>query len=302
MNTRHPPSSSASLDALAAFANVARHRSFSAAAREMGVTASALSHGLAQLEVALQLRLLHRTTRSVTPTQAGQALLERLAPALDDVHQALEQARGMSASPHGRLRLNVPRQAARIVLAPVLAAFHEQCPGVVLDIVTDDRLVDIVEGGFDAGIRFGESLADGMIALPLKPIPRFIVVGTPHYFARHGRPRTPGDLQSHLCINRRFPGGSLYRWEFGRQGRRLDVRVNGPLTLDDDTMIVQAALAGIGLAYIYEDLVSSALASGALECVLQDWCPPTEGFYLYYSGRRHLPPALRALIGLLRGE
>ncbi|QNP48729.1 LysR family transcriptional regulator [Diaphorobacter aerolatus] len=295
-------SQSPSLDALAAFAKVAQHRSFSAAARELGVTASALSHGLTQLEATLQLRLLHRTTRSVTPTEAGQVLLERLSPAIGDMHLALQEARSMGAAPTGKLRLNVPRQAARIVLAPVLAAFHEQCPEVELEIATDDRLVDIVQGGFDAGIRFGERLADGMIALPLQPVPRFIVVGTPAYFARSGKPELPEDLKSHACINRSFSGGATYHWEFSKQGRRLEVQVNGPLRLDDDVMIVQAALAGVGLAYVYEDMVSKALADGRLECALADWCPPTEGFYLYYPSRRHLPPALRALMALLQAR
>ncbi|MBF5004530.1 LysR family transcriptional regulator [Diaphorobacter caeni] len=299
MNKPASPAVNTSLDALAAFAKVAQHRSFSAAARELGVTPSALSHSIAQLEANMQLRLLHRTTRSVTPTDAGQLLLERLTPALADMQLALQDARDMGATPSGRLRLNVPRQAARIVLAPVLAAFHERCPLVELDIATDDRLLDIVEGGFDAGIRFGESLANGMVALPLAPVPRFVVVGTPAYLAAHGRPSTPEDLTAHRCINRRFPSGALYRWEFSRDGRRIDVQTRGPLTLDDDVMIVEAALAGVGLAYVYEDMVNDAISSGALECVLSEWCPPTEGFHLYYPGRRHQSPALRVLIELL---
>ncbi|QIL80621.1 LysR family transcriptional regulator [Diaphorobacter sp. HDW4A] len=289
----------ASLDALAAFAKVAQHRSFSAAARELGVTPSALSHSIAQLESSMQLRLLHRTTRSVTPTGAGQLLLERLTPALADVRLALQDARDMGAMPTGRLRLNVPRQAARIVLAPILAAFHERCPQVELEIATDDRLLDIVEGGFDAGIRFGESLANGMVALPLAPVPRFIVVGTPAYLEAHGRPNTPEELTAHRCINRRFPSGAIYRWEFSQGERRIEVQTQGPLTLDDDVMIMNAALAGIGLAYIYEDMVTHALSRGELECMLADWCPPTEGFHLYYPGRRHQSPALRVLIELL---
>lgn len=290
----------ASLDALAAFTKVAQHRSFSAAARELGVTASALSHSLAQLEASLQLRLLHRTTRSVTPTEAGQILLERLAPALGDMRQAVQEARSMGSTPTGTLRLNVPRQAARIVLAPILAAFHERCPKVELEIVTDDRLVDIVRDGFDAGIRFGERLAGDMVALPLKPVPRFIVVGTPQYLDRMGRPKLPHDLESHTCINRRFSGGTVYHWEFDKKGRKMEVQVQGPLMLDDDVMIVRAALAGVGLAYVYDDMVAQEIASGELECVLADWCPPTEGFFLYYPTRRHLPPALKILIELLR--
>ena len=294
------PTGTPSLDALSAFATVARLRSFSAAGRALGVTASALSHSVAQLESQLQLRLLHRTTRSVTPTDAGQRLLERLSPALGDMAEAVAQARRMSNAPTGRLRLNVPRHPARLVLGPILAAFYARCPQVALEIVTDDRLVDIVQEGFDAGIRFGESLAADMVALPLQPVPRFIVVGTPAYLAQHGTPTQPEDLRAHTCINRRFPSGALYHWEFAQGGRQLDVQVSGPLVLDDDLLAVQAALAGMGLAYVYEDMVQAALASGALQQVLADWCPPTEGLYLYYPSRRHHAPALQVLIELLR--
>lgn len=297
-----PDRTGPSLDALAAFARVARLRSFSAAARELGVTASALSHSLRQLETRLGVRLLNRTTRSVTPTEAGGQLLSRLEPSLAGVETALQALRDLGGAPRGRLRLNVPRLAGRWVLAPLLGAFHARCPEVELEIVTDDGFVDIVAEGFDAGIRFGESLAGDMISVPLAPVPRFVVVGSPAYFAGHGRPRLPRDLRQHACINRRFPGGARYAWEFARGGKTLKVTVAGPMTLDDDGLIVAAACGSVGLGYVYEASAAAALAAGRLEAVLGDWCPPSEGLCLYYPGRRLLPPALRELIALLRSE
>ena len=228
-----------SFDALAAFARVAECRSFSAAARQLGVSPSPLSHSLRQLEATLNLRLLHRTTRSVSPTEAGQMLLDRLTPALQDMRQTLHDVQSMGESPSGKLRLNVPRHTARMVLAPVLGAFHARCPNVELEIVTEDRMVDIVRDGFDAGIRFGERLANDMVAMPIRPVPRFLVVGTPGYFEKHGVPKTPEDLKSHLCINRRFSSGARYAWEFEKKGRALEVQVQGPLALDDDIVIIK---------------------------------------------------------------
>lgn len=292
----------ASLDALAAFVRVAQLCSFSKAARQLGVTPSALSHSLRQVEEVLGTRLLNRTTRSVTPTDAGQLLLQRLPPALQDIQGALREVRELGGTPSGTLRLNVPRQAARLVLAPLLAAFHARCPKVLLEIVTDDRMVDIVRDGFDAGIRFGGRVAADMVALPLRPAPRFLVVATPAYLDLHGRPKHPRDLAAHACINRRFPGSAPYAWEFAKKGQSMEVPVNGPLTLDDDQLVLQAALDGMGLAYVYDGMVGEALSSGRLECVLQDWCPQTEGFYLYYSSRRHVPAALRELIRLLQAS
>ncbi len=292
----------ASLDRLAAFVRIAQLGSFAAAARELGVTASALSHGLRQLEAGLGVRLLNRTTRSVSPTEAGQSLLARLEPSLLEVQAALQQVRDEEGVPRGRLRLNVPRLAARTVVAPVLAQYHERCPLVRLEIVTDDRLIDIVEAGFDAGIRFGESLALDMVSIPLRPVPRFVVVGTPAYFAARGRPRHPDDLAAHACINRRFPSGALYAWEFARHRKARQIPVQGPLILDDDGLIVNAARAGLGLAYVAESEVSALLATGQLETVLEGWCPPSEGLFLYYPSRRLLPPALREWISLLQAQ
>jgi len=205
---------------LDAFAAVARHRNFRKAAAERGVTPSALSHAMRALEERLGVRLLNRTTRSVTPTEAGEQLLGRLAPALREVVDALDDLNAFRATPQGRLRLNVPRPAARLLLAPLLARFLAAHPRIALEIVTDDGLVDIVAGGFDAGIRFGESLAPGMVAVPIGPPQRLVVVASCAYLARHGTPATPRDLHGHACIGRRFPSGALYAWEFARAGRR----------------------------------------------------------------------------------
>ena len=291
-----------SLDSLQAFARIARLGSFSQAARELGVTASALSHGLRQLEAGLGVRLLNRTTRSVKPTAAGQSLLAQLEPSLAQVAEALRQVRNEDGVPRGRLRLNVPRQAARSVLAPLLAAYHARCPQVALEIVTDDRLVDIVEAGFDAGIRYGESLAQDMVSIPLTPVPRFVVVATADLVSSQRRLDHPDDLRRVPCIRRRFPGGVLYAWEFRRGNQSLRIAVDGPLTLDDDQMTLAAVRAGIGFAYLPESDVAASLAAGELVTTLEDWCPPSEGLFLYYPSRRLVPPALREWIRLLQAE
>jgi DNA-binding transcriptional LysR family regulator len=252
------------------------------------------------LEDRLNLRLLNRTTRSVTPTEAGERLLQRLEPALLDITDGLEDLNQLRDSPAGTLRLNVPRQAATLLLAPLFARFHQRYPLIRLEVVTDNGLVDIVAGGFDAGIRFGEYLAQDMIALPLQPVPRFIVVASPEYLDLHGRPNSPEDLKSHACICRRMASGVLYAWEFGRAGKTLAVQVDGPLTLDDETLIISAAQAGIGCAYVYESAVQTQLASGELLAVLDEWCPASTGFFLYYPSRRWVPAALRAFIEVLR--
>ena len=289
-----------SLDGLEAFTRVARLGSFSQAARELGVTASALSHGMRKLEANLGVRLLNRTTRSVRPTAAGQSLLAQLEPSLAQVAEALRQVRNEDGVPRGRLRLNVPRLAAHGVLAPLLGAYHARCPQVTLEIVTDDRFVDIVEAGFDAGIRFGESLAQDMVSVPLAPVPRFVVVATPEVVSRQRRPVHPDDLRQLACVRRRFPGGTLYAWEFRRGQQALRIPVSGPLTLNDDLMIRTAACAGIGFAYLAESDVADQLVSGELVTVLDDWCPPSEGLFLYYPSRRLVPPALREWLNLLQ--
>ena len=288
------------LSELDAFACVARHRSFKKAALECGVSASALSHALRTLETRLDVRLLNRTTRSVTPTEAGEQLLQRLAPALREISDALDQINDFRDVPRGTLRLNVPRPAARLLLAPLFARFLAAYPQIRLEVVTDDGLVDIVAGGFDAGIRFGESLAQDMVALPLGPPVRLIVVASPMYAARRGLPQQPQELKQHACIGRRFPSGAVYSWEFSQGGASLAIAVDGPLLLDDDDLILRAALDGIGLAYVYEAQAQESIEQGRLLRVLDAWCPPMSGFFLYYPSRRQMPVSLRLFIAMLR--
>jgi len=288
------------LSELDAFACVARHRSFKKAALECGVSASALSHAMRTLETRLDVRLLNRTTRSVTPTEAGEQLLLRLAPALREIGDALDQINSFRDTPRGTLRLNVPRPAARLLLAPLFAPFLAAYPQIRLEVVTDDGLVDIVAGGFDAGIRFGESLAQDMIAVPLGPPLRLIVVAAPMYAARRGLPQQPQELKQHACIGRRFPSGAVYAWEFSKGSESLAIAVDGPVLLDDDELILRAALDGIGLAYVYEAQAQDAIEQGRLLRVLDAWCPPTSGFFLYYPSRRQMPTSLRLFIAMLR--
>jgi DNA-binding transcriptional LysR family regulator len=288
------------LHELDAFAAVARLRSFRKAAEERGVSASALSHALRGLEERLGVRLLHRTTRSVTPTEAGQLLLARLAPALQDVAEALGELAAMQAEPTGTLRLNVPRPAARIVLGPLLARFVAAHPRVQMEVVTDDGLSDIVGEGFDAGIRFGESLAGDMVAVPLGSLQRFVMVASPAYLAARGTPQAPRDLLAHACIGRRFPSGHLYAWELQADGEPLSLVVQGPLVFDDDMLMIQAACDAAGIAYVYASLVQEQLQSGKLVTLLDAWCAAPSRFYLYYPSRKNLPSALKAFVEFTR--
>lgn len=288
------------LHELDAFAAVARLRSFRKAAVERGVSASALSHSLRALEERLGVRLLNRTTRSVTPTEAGARLLERLAPAIGQIADALAELDQLQDVPAGALRINLPRPAARLVLAPMLGRFAAAFPRVQLEIVTDDGLLDIVGAGFDAGVRFGERLAADMIALPFGPPQRFVVAAAPAYLAAHGAPATPRDLERHSCIGRRFPSGSRYAWEFAHEGRSFSVAVNGALLVDDDALMVRAALDGAGLAYVYHADVAEHLAAGRLQLLLADYAGAPSQYFLYYPSRRQMPPALRAFIDAVR--
>ncbi|MEY8711348.1 MULTISPECIES: LysR family transcriptional regulator [Mangrovibacter] len=288
------------LHELDAFEAVARHRSFRKAAAERGVSASALSHALRGLEERLGVRLLHRTTRSVTPTEAGHRLLARLAPALRDVADALSDVTALQAVPTGTLRLNVPRPAAWLVLSAILPGFVAKYPRVKVDVVTDDGLVDIVDDGFDAGIRFGESLAGDMVAVPVGPSQRFVCIAAPSYLNAYNAPNIPTDLLNHACICRRFPGGHYYNWEFLVAGKPQSIAVSGPLVFDDDMLMVQAARDGAGIAYLYEAMVREDLAEGRLVSLLEAFSTPPGRFFLYYSGRRHLPTALRAFVDFIR--
>ena len=287
---------------LSAFAAVAEHKSFVRAAAHLGVTPSALSQTIRQLEARLGMVVLHRTTRSVALSAAGERLLTRLAPTLVELDAALADTAASAAPgvPSGRLRINLSRIAAELIAAPRLAAFAEACPDVTLELIVDDRLVDIVAGRFDAGVRLGERLDKDMVAVEVGGRQRLMVVGAPAYFARHGRPRQPRDLLAHRCVINLMPGGEPYRWELERDGSELELAVTGPVLTNDPALAYAAVLAGTGLGFAFEAQVAGALASGALEATLPAWSPSFPGFHIYYPGRRHVSPALRAFIDVLK--
>lgn len=285
---------------LSVFLAIARQGSFRRAAAELGVTPSALSHSLRLVEERIGIRLINRTTRSLALTDAGARLFARINPAFLDINDAIDELNRFRDTPFGTLRLNVPRICARFVLMPIVTRFLATFPDIQLELVVNDALVDVVAEGFDAGIRFGESIAADMIAVPVGPRLSFAVVATPEYFARHGRPVTPRDLAGKPCIRYRFMGGTLYDWEFERGGEEIAVAVDGPLTLSEQDVMLDAALAGTGMAYLFEEQVRSHVAGGALVRVLEDWCPYYPGFYLYYPSRRQMPSALRAFIDFAR--
>ncbi len=288
------------LAALEAFLAVARLGSFRAAATARGVTPSAFSHAMRGLEARLGTRLFHRTSRSVRLTEAGERLLARIAPALGEIEDAVAALGAEGDRPSGRLRLNVPHSAIPLVVAPMLPRFLAEYPAVSLDVVADDGLVDIVAAGFDAGIRPEWRLAPGMTAVPLRPRRRFAVVAAPSYLLRRGTPQAPSELAGHECVVHRYPSGARYAWEFARDGESVQVEVAGRIATNDHALMRAAALAGAGLAHLFEHTVADALAAGTLTRVLSDWCPPLPGFFLYYPGRRQPPPSLRAFITTAR--
>ena len=274
--------------------------SFRAAATRLGVTPSALSHGLRKIEARLGVRLLNRTTRSVAPTEAGARLLATLAPALADIRRAVGEAREAADTPRGTLRLTAPRIAAHLVLMPLIARFLAAHPRMAVELDCNEALVDIVAAGFDAGLRFGESLQADMVALPVGAPQRFCVVASPDYLAHHGAPAEPAQLTAHACINLRFPSGRLYAWQFARGGRAFDVQVQGSFTANDQTALLQAAEAGLGLAYVYAGHAVPLIAQGRLAAVLDDWLPPAEQLYLYYPSRRLQPAGFQALLDAVK--
>lgn len=292
--------SRADLFDLGTFVAVARWRSFRRAATQLGISTSAVSHAIRGLEERLGVRLLNRTTRSVLPTEAGERLLARLEPAFRDIAEGLEEVNDVRGQPSGTLRLNVPRMAARLLLAPAIAAFLRAYPRMSLEILGEERLVDIVAEGFDAGIRYTESLPKDMIAVPIGPSQRFAVVGSPEYFRRHAIPQTPDALKEQLCIRWRFSGGGYYKWEFEKDGKAAAVAVDGPLATNDTDIMLHAALDGVGLAFLFEPQVTAQVEAGRLVRVLEDWCPDFPGFFLYYPSRRQVHPGLRAFIDMLR--
>jgi DNA-binding transcriptional LysR family regulator len=291
---------------LAAFAAVARAGGFREAARSGGVSASSLSEALRRLEARLGVRLLHRSTRSVVPTEAGARLLHRLGPALGEVEAALDEVNGFRDRPAGTLRLNVPVSAARLVLPALLPPFLAAYPDIHVDVVVDESFVDVVAAGCDAGIRYEERLEQDMVAVPIGPRhQRMATAAAPAYLQRCGRPAHPRDLLQHACLRARFASGAMPPWEFQRKAEVVTVDPAGPLTVrvgGGIDLAVDAALAGCGVIHLFEDWLRPHLASGALEPLLEPWWQPFTGPFLYYAGRRHLPAPLRAFVDSVKAR
>lgn len=281
------------LDDLAAFAVLAEVRSFTRAAGRLGLSPSALSHLIRSLEERLSLQLLVRTTRSVAPTDAGERLLAVVRPALDDIGVGLATLSALSGTPAGTLRITTFRHAASTIVGPVLPDFLERYPQIQIEVRVDDELADIVAERFDAGIRWDDKVGNDMEAVRVGPDLRFAVVGSPGYLAEISAPLSPRDLARHRCIGYRLKGSeAVYLWEFRKGRRTQQIRPSGSLVVNDEAMMLEASLSGLGLSYLYEDQVEAHLASGRLIRVLADWCPPNPGYCLYYPKRRVLPPAL----------
>jgi DNA-binding transcriptional LysR family regulator len=286
---------------LKAFAAVVERANFARAADHLGLSASALSQTIRQLETRLGVRLLNRTTRSVAPTSAGARLHERIVPVMQELAAAVAEAVEATGRTAGTLRINALGMAATKLIAPRLGRFHRAYPQVVLDIVIDDGLSDIVAGRFDAGIRVGESLEKDMAAVRLTPDVEMIAVASPDYLAHHGEPKTPTDLHRHVCINWRFPGsGTVHRWGFEKKGKKLEIGVDGALISNHQEIVVEGALQGLGILYAYNDEgIPCLIARGQLKRVLTDWSLTLPGLFLYYPNRRLPQPALQAFIDCL---
>lgn len=288
------------LDHLETFALIVRCGGFRAAAAERGVSSSVISQTMASLEQALGLRLLNRTTRSIAVTEAGERLLARLRPALDDIRLALAEVDQLREQPSGTLRINAPGPAVDHILCPLAFAFMEAHPEVRVEIVSDAAIIDIVAEGFDAGVRFGQQLAKDMIALPLGPPLRYAIVAAPSYLRKRGRPTTPSDLVGHDCIRRRYPGGAVATWAFAKSEESVEIVPEGRLTLSSAHQELQAALAGQGIAHVLDDYARAAIADGTLVEVLADWSPKLPSWFLYYPNRRHSSAAMRAFLDFVR--
>jgi len=286
---------------LQSFVVVARERSFTKAAAKLGVSQSALSHMMRELEERLGLRLLTRTTRSVAPTEAGERLLRTVGPRLEEIDAELTSLSDLRGKPAGTVRITAGEHAAQTVLWPKLSKLLPHYPDIKLEVIVDYGLRDIVAERYDAGVRSGEQIAKDMIAVRIGPDLRMAVVGAPSYFANRPRPKIPQDLTAHTCINLRLPTyGSVYAWEFEKGGREMKVHVEGQLTFNNLMLRIEAALAGCGLAYLPEDHVRGHIAEGRLIRVLADWCPPYAGYHLYYPSRRHSSAAFAAVVEALR--
>ena len=289
------------MDDLVSFLAVARERSFTRAAAQLGVSPSALSHTIRKLEERLGVRLLTRTTRSVSPTDAGERLLHRVGPHFEEIGRELAALGELRDKPAGTIRITAVDHVAETVLWPALSEFLSEYPDVHVDLIVDNSLRDIVAERFDAGIRMGERVARDMIAVRIGPELRMAAVAAPSYFAERGKPKSPQDLAHHRCINMRLATlGGVYAWEFEKGPREINVRVEGQLTVNDIAVIRRAALEGLGIAFIPEDYAQPHLDSGELIRVLADWTPPFPGYYLYYPSRRQQSPALALLVEALR--
>jgi DNA-binding transcriptional LysR family regulator len=284
---------------LSAFATVAQERSFTRAAAKLALSQSALSHAIGSLEKRMGVQLLARTTRSVSATAAGAALLQELAPALERIGSAVAETMQQRDRPAGRIRLILPRTAIEMVLLPKLASFARTYPDIVLEVTSSNDPVDIIAGGYDAGVQLGEFIQRDMIAVPVTREMRLAVVGSPAYFESNPIPRMPQDLRDHSCIGFRFSNG-LYRWEFEKGRKALMVSPEGPVSFDDPDLVIRAVLDGVGIGTAMESTLERLLARGKLIQVLKDWCPSFPGYFLYYPSRRNQPAALAALIGALR--
>lgn len=286
---------------LQSFVVVARERSFTKAAAKLGISQSALSHAMRELEERLGIRLLTRTTRSVAPTEAGERLLRTLAPRLEEIEVELATLRGLLEKPAGTVRITAGEHASQTVLWPKLSKLLLEYPDIKLEVIVDYGLRDIVSERYDAGVRSGERVGKDMIAMRIGPDMRMAVVGAPGYFAEHPRPKQPQDLTAHRCINLRLPTyGNIYAWEFEKNGREMKVHVEGQLTFNNLPLRIEAALAGCGLAYLPEDQVREHVTQGRLVRVLADWCPPYAGYHLYYPSRRQPTHAFSLVVGALR--
>jgi DNA-binding transcriptional LysR family regulator len=289
------------LNDLLAFVTVAREGSFTRAAAQLGVSQSALSQTIRSLEARLRMRLLTRTTRSVSPTEAGERLLETVGPHLDEIEAGVEAISALRDKPAGSIRISAAEHAANTVLWPKLEKFLPDYPDIKVEITVNYSLIDIVAERYDAGVRLGDQVAKDMIAVRIAPDLRMAVVASPSYFAKRLPPKTPHDLASHDCINLRLPTyGGLYAWEFAKGRRELNVRVEGQLTFNSSPQILRAALAGFGMASIPEDMVQEHIAAGRLVQVLKEWCPSFPGYHFYYPSRRQSSPAFALLVDALR--
>ena len=290
----------ANLNDLKAVMAIAKRGTFRGAAIELGMSTTALSHAISKLEENLGVRLFNRTTRSVSLTEAGRLFVEQVGPALQDIHSALDIVRSQRETPSGTLRINAAAFAAREIISPVIIEFLRRYPEMNIDLVTEGKLVDIIADGFDLGIRVAHLVPSDMIAVSLGKLQRYVVVGSPEYFKRYGKPKIPTDLFRHKCIRVRLPDGALFSWKFEKNGEIIQIDVQGPITLDEASLSRATVLENIGLGYFMEQDVRAEIESGQLISVLDDWMPCMSGLCLYYSGRRNQSAGLKAFLALVR--